>query len=154
MPVEGQDLKSALEQARELITQAGFQHGQLLVLTGSSPSRDDIEEAKDLAKSGIYTSIIPTLSTDASLNPLFQELAKAGHGEVIPFSDTTTDIEHWLSISKNKQRFSVNANNDIPVWRDEGRWFLIPALFYCYPHSVEDGCHERPSYPRLNFGVL
>jgi Ca-activated chloride channel family protein len=133
MPVEGQMLSSALDQASQLIAQAGFQHGQLLVLTASSPSREAIGEAKALAKAGIDTSIMPTVSADTSLNPLFQEFATAGHGKLIPFSDTSTDLEHWLATTQGSQQYTANSQNDIPVWRDEGRWFLLPALFFLLP---------------------
>lgn len=132
MPVEGQQLSSALDQASQLIAQAGFRQGQLLVLTATSPSREAMEAAKGLSKLGIYTSIMPLLPGDTPLNPLFQEFANAGQGSVIPFSDTSTDLEQWLTTKRNQQ-YTANLQNDIPVWRDEGRWFLIPALLFLLP---------------------
>ncbi len=133
MPVEGQQLSSALDQASQLIAQAGFQHGQLLVMTASSPSREAIEAAKALSKLNIFTSIMPMLQTDAPLDPLFKEFANAGHGEVILFSDTSNDLEQWLTTTKINQQYTANLQNNVPVWRDEGRWFLIPALFFLLP---------------------
>lgn len=133
MPVEGQHLSSAINQAHQLITQAGFQQGNILVLTASSPSKNDIEAARLLSHAGIYTSIMPVIKNDTPLNPLFQEFAKAGHGEVIPFSDTSTDLEQWLTATQNNQLYTANLQNDIPVWRDQGRWFLIPALIFLLP---------------------
>lgn len=133
MPVEGQQLSSAIDQARQLIIQAGFQYGHILVLTASSPSRNDIAAAKSLSQTGVYTSIMPITKTDTPLNPLFQEFAKAGQGDVIPFSDTSTDLEQWLAASKSNQQYTANLQNDIPIWRDQGRWFLIPALIFLLP---------------------
>lgn len=133
MPVEGQHLSSAIEQAHQLIIQAGFQQGHVLVLTASSPSRDDIEAAKTLSQAGVYTSIMPVIKADTPLNPLFQEFAKVGHGEVIPFSDTSTDLEQWLATTQGNQQYTANLQNDIPVWRDQGRWFLILALIFLLP---------------------
>ncbi len=133
MPVEGQELSSAIDQAHQLIVQAGFQQGHILVLTASSPSRNDIEAAKALAQAGVYTSIMPVTKTDTPANPLFQEFAQAGHGEVIPFSDTSTDLEQWLKTTQGNQQYTANLQNDMPIWRDQGRWFLIPALFFLLP---------------------
>lgn len=133
MPVEGQQLSSAIDQAHQLITQAGFQQGNILVLTASSPSRSDIEAATLLSQAGIYTSIMPVIKNDTTLNPLFEEFAKAGHGEVIPFSDTSTDLEQWLTATQSNQQYTANLQNDIPVWSDQGRWFLIPALIFLLP---------------------
>ncbi len=133
MPVVGQRLSSALDQARLLLVQAGFQHGQLLVLTASSPSREDIEQAKTLSQTGIETSIMPILGPEATLNPLYKELAKAGRGELIRFSNTSTDLDQWLAATEDHHEYTASAQNDIPVWRDQGRWFLIPSLIFLIP---------------------
>jgi Ca-activated chloride channel family protein len=133
MPVEGQQLASALDEAAQLITQAGFQHGQLLVLTASPPSRDDISTAKALSQVGINTSVMPVFRADSQQNPSFQALAIAGMGELIPFSDTSSDLDHWLTTTKGHPLYTANLQNDIPVWRDQGRWFLIPGLIFLLP---------------------
>ncbi len=132
MPVDGSRLESALDQARELIIQAGSQTGQILVLTGTPPSQSAINTAEMLAHNGIDTSIIPVLS-EQSTSPLFERLATAGHGHVISFTDTSADLDHWLTFSRTNQRYEINLNNDIPIWRDQGRWFLIPALLFLLP---------------------
>ncbi len=128
MPVEGQQLASALEQAGQLIAQAGFQQGQVIVLSATPPSADAVRVAKKLSNMGVNTSVMPILSHDMSRDPRFLQLAKAGHGELIPFSDTSTDIEQWLAATRGNEHYLTNVHNEIPVWRDQGRWFLIPAL--------------------------
>ena len=133
MPVEGQQLASALEQAAQLITQAGFQHGQILVLSASTPSAESIKAAKKLANIGIYTSVIPVLGHDTPSAQQFLQLANAGGGELIPFSDNSTDLEQWLATTRGSAHYSANEQNEIPVWRDQGRWFLIPALLFLLP---------------------
>jgi Ca-activated chloride channel family protein len=133
MPVQGQQLASALEQAGQLITQAGFQQGQIVVLTASIPSMAAIAAAKTLSHAGIYTSVIPVLSHEIAHDPLFQQLAVAGQGKLIPFSDTSTDLEQWLSASRGNPHYIENLQNEIPVWRDQGRWFLIPSLIFLLP---------------------
>ena len=130
MPVEGQQLASALEQAAKLIHQAGFLQGQILVLTASTPSMADVNVAKALAHVGIDTSVMPILGPNTPRDPLFQQLVDAGHGELIQFSDTSTDIERWLATTHENKHYVASLQNEIPVWRDQGRWFLIPALLF------------------------
>lgn len=132
MPVRGNRLESALEQAGELVKQAGSQTGQILVFTAHPPSQPAVNAAKRLSRQGIDTSVIPVIARSSS-SELFKRLATAGHGEVIRFTDSPADIDHWLTISRANQRFGINLQNDIPIWRDQGRWFLIPALLLLLP---------------------
>ena len=133
MPVDGQELSSALEQARQLITQAGFQHGEVLVLAASTPSDASIMMAKALARGGIDTSVIPVISHEMPRDASFKRLAEAGQGRLISFSDTSTDINQWLAATRGNQHDVASLQNEIPVWCDQGRWFLIPALFCLLP---------------------
>ena len=133
LPVEGQQLSSALEQAGQLIKQAGFQNGQLLVLTATTPANSAVAAAKALSAVGIETSIMPVLKHDVTSERSFQPFADAGRGSVIPFSDTSTDLEQWLAATRGHHHYASSLQNDIPVWRDQGRWFLIPALLFLLP---------------------
>lgn len=132
MPVEGQRLDSALEEAGKLITQAGFNHGQVLVLTAETPSIEAIDVAKTLANKKIFTSVMPVTAAQ-TLNPLFQRLASAGEGQVVPFADTSNDLDKWFQTTANDEQYNRSQQNDIPMWRDEGRWFLLPALILLLP---------------------
>ncbi|KTD00610.1 VWA domain-containing protein [Fluoribacter gormanii] len=131
MPVTGQNLDSALNEARNLIKQAGYNQGQILVLTADTPSSASIALAKKLAESGIYSSIMP-VKADKNLNPLFERFADAGNGQLVKYSSDSSDLEQWLKSSNNNE-FALSENEDIPLWRDEGRWFLIPALLFLLP---------------------
>ncbi|WP_131795673.1 vWA domain-containing protein [Fluoribacter gormanii] len=131
MPVTGQNLDSALNEARNLIKQAGYNQGQILVLTADTPSSASIALAKRLAESGIYSSIMP-VKADKNLNPLFERFADAGNGQLVKYSSDSSDLEQWLKSSNNNE-FALSENEDIPLWRDEGRWFLIPALLFLLP---------------------
>lgn len=132
VPVEGQQLNTALEEAGKLITNAGFNEGQILVMTSDSPSLDAISVARTLAEKRINTSVMP-IQANKALNPSFQDLANAGQGQLLPFSDTSDDLDKWLRSSVNKEKFALSKDDDIPLWRDEGRWFLIPALLLLLP---------------------
>ncbi len=132
LPVSGQNLEQALEAAGNLIHEAGFAEGEILVLTGETPHKEAIETANQLAKQRIYTSVIPVMPQH-TYQPLFASLAKAGLGQLIPFTDTTKDIDLWLSSTRNAKKMGRSEQNEVIVWRDQGRWFLIPALTFLLP---------------------
>lgn len=131
MPVGGQNLDSALDEASRLISQAGYNHGQILVLTADTPSAESIDKAKKLAQSGIISSIMP-VRADKDLNPLYNNFANAGQGQLLKYTSDSSDLEQWLR-STGKEEYTLSQNEDIPLWRDEGRWFLIPALLLLLP---------------------
>lgn len=133
MPVNGHRLDSALSEAAKLFNQAGFQRGEMLVLTARAPSLDDIETAKGLYREGIHTSIMPVLAHQQGLNPLFERFAQAGGGLLVPMTDTSDDLKQWLQMTRATQTFSADLYNEVPVWRDQGRWFILPALFFLLP---------------------
>lgn len=132
MPVEGHALSGALEEAGKLIQQAGFQRGEILVFTAVAPSEQALQVAQALAQQGIHTSVIPS-SRGTNAASAFQSLATAGNGVLIPFSDTSSDLLQWLTVTKTPEKYRLNAQQDIPLWRDQGRWFLLPALLLLLP---------------------
>lgn len=136
MPVGGRQLAKALAQAARLIADAGFSQGQLLVLTGEVPDNAAINEASLLAKQGITTSVLPVIG-DKSLAPFFNPLAKAGRGLVLSFSHDGSDLDKWLAMS-NSSHFTRSKDNNIPLWRDEGRWFIVGALLALLPACRRD----------------
>ncbi|CAM2747366.1 vWA domain-containing protein [Legionella worsleiensis] len=131
MPVGGRNLATALNEAGKLIHQAGYQRGEILVLTADTPATIDIDEAKKLAQSGISSSILP-VRADQKINPLFQNFANAGNGQLLKYSSNSQDLNDWLSRSGTEE-YVLSQDDDIPLWRDEGRWFLIPALLLLLP---------------------
>ena len=133
MPVNGYRLDLALNEAAKLIQQSGFKQGQLLVLTAMMPNQSAINTAAKLAQEGMTTSVMPIRSNENLNLELFDSLASAGKGTVLAFSDDSKNLAAWLKQGKMSQYFEFKARDDIPVWRDEGRWFLIPALIFMLP---------------------
>jgi Ca-activated chloride channel family protein len=131
MPVTGQKLDSALDEASKLIKQAGYDQGQILVLTADTPSLEARDTAAKLAENGIFSSIMP-MRADKNLNPLFQQFANSGEGQLVAYTSDSSDLDQWLN-AHNREQFARSAEEDIPLWRDEGRWFLIPALLLLLP---------------------
>lgn len=130
MPVTGHNLSLALEQAQQLITQAGFESGDILVITAHEPSDSAITTAQTLARNRMNTSIMSMQRKPTSQTTL-KRFAKAGNGLVIHFSNDPSDMTKWLN--KSHQQNRLNTQQNIPVWRDQGRWFLIPALILLLP---------------------
>ena len=133
MPVNGYRLDLALKDAANLIKQSGFTQGQLLVLTAATPNQAAINVAANLANLGITTSVMPIRSNENLNNALFERLATAGDGELLAFSDNSANLAAWLKQGKISQYLKFSQRDDIPVWRDEGRWFLIPTLLFMLP---------------------
>lgn len=132
MPVTGHNLSLALQQAQQLITQAGFETGDILVITAHEPTDRAIQTARSLARDTIYTSIM-SMQQEPTSQTTLKRLASAGNGLVIAFSNTNSDINQWVKQSHRHQQQVVNKQQTIPVWRDQGRWFLIPALLLLLP---------------------
>ena len=133
MPVRGYRLDLALDEAATLIHQAGVYQGELLVLSAETPNSAAIEKASILAKQGITTSVIPIRPKQSGDNALFEQLATAGGGIDYPLSDNRRDLDAWLQLHHAIQSDFVRQHENIPVWRDEGRWFLLPGLLCLLP---------------------
>lgn len=131
MPVGGHNLGFALEEAGKLITNAGFTHGDILVLSAEPPTANAAAVAESLNSKGIHTSVIP-IGGGLEKHSLYTSLARAGGGNVYKFTDTKDDILQWLSASRDKLDYADIPDN-IPLWADEGRWFLLPALILLLP---------------------
>lgn len=131
MPITGQKLEMALKEAQRSLKQAGYNQGQILVLTSDTPSAEAIDTAKLLADKGISSSIMP-IRADKDLNPLFERFAAAGDGSLLPYRSDSSDLDEWLS-KKQGEQFAKNEHDEVPVWRDEGPWFLIPVLLLFLP---------------------
>lgn len=132
MPVGGMNLADALKEGRNLIQQSGVSYGDILILTGTAPSNAAILAAKKSFQKHIRTSIL-NLSASKTHSTAFNKLAKAGGGKNISFTNTEKDIQQWLNESALDEKFEENINNTIPIWRDDGRWLLIPALLCLLP---------------------
>src|SRR3546814_5150459 len=82
-------------EAGRLITNAGYKAGQILVLTGETPSSAATAVAKNLAAKQIYTSIMPMVA-NKTLSPLYQDLANAGQGRS---EEHTSELQSLMRIS-------------------------------------------------------
>lgn len=132
MPVQGQTLWSGLEEATKLIKGAGFSYGQVVVFTGSAPNAKDIAVAGRLVDENIQTSILPLVKSKEFL-PVFEPFAKAGDGMILSLEDPLTGLTTWLKAAKGLDHFKFSAHKEVPLWKDEGVWFIFPALLFLAP---------------------
>jgi Ca-activated chloride channel homolog len=132
VPVDGTDLTEALKAGDNIIKQSGVAYGDILVITGTPPSEAAIHAAKKYHLKHIRTSILP-LTTSKTNQAAFKAFALAGGGKKLVFTHTEQDIKQWLAQGSLEETFQENLNHLIPVWRDDGRWFLIPALLLLMP---------------------
>lgn len=130
MPVEGQNPDAALRFAKALLGQAGFQSGQLLLVTGSAPDAKVTAYARVLSREGVTSSILPMVA-DTGAMPLFEAFAKAGKGLNLSIEDPSTAINQWLKIREKTEM--VLTDNTITLWNDEGGWFILAAMALLLP---------------------
>jgi Ca-activated chloride channel family protein len=128
LPVDGNRLDQALIEAKTMFSDIGLHFGDILVLTSQVPSQRSVDAAQKLGEEGYTVSVMPILG-DKSARSLFSPLAKAGHGAVLAMTDSNTDLEHWLALrNRALHRYQLNKQDDIAIWRDQGRWFLLPGM--------------------------
>ncbi len=133
LPVDGNHLEQALLEAKTLFTDIGLPFGDILVLTGQVPSAAAVDAAQKLSSEGYTVSVMPILAYK-SARPLFSPLAKAGHGHTLDLTDSDADLKQWLVWQQRAEhRYQINQQDDMPLWRDQGRWFLLPGLILLLP---------------------
>lgn len=132
MPVGGENLAEAIKEGEKLIKQSGITHGDLLVLTGTPPTLAAIQAAKKAAAHQIRTSIL-AIHGNHIKQDAFKALAHAGQGQYLMFSHHDKDIKSWLAEEKITHEYQANHHQSMPTWRDDGRWFLIPACLCLLP---------------------
>lgn len=133
LPVDGNHLEQALLEAKTMFTDIGLHFGDILVITGQIPSPAAVDAAQQLSEKGYTVSVLPLLP-DQSARALFSPLAKAGHGEVIVLSHSDADIQHWLAMKQRMMhRYHLTHQDDVVIWQDQGRWFLLPGLLLLLP---------------------
>jgi Ca-activated chloride channel family protein len=147
VPVQGSNLDKALIKSSQLITQAGFSKGEIILLTDSQPDANSFNTVKKLANEGFKIAILgigtaqntPTINasggfiTDNSGNIVFNHLdvvalsnlAQDGNGIYIPFSDDNSDINSLISFIKSDSLGkSKSLNNTQKIWQDDGIIFI------------------------------
>ena len=127
MPVNGNRLDNAIQEASLLITRSQITSTDILVITPVPPTSLAIESARALAAKGSVVSILPLIA--GAPGGEFSQFARAGKGQLLLFTPTSAELEAWLVFSQQHQQTIRHAAQTASVWRDDGRWLLLPAGF-------------------------
>lgn len=146
MPVTGSRADKALTLAAELLQRAGFDRGEILLVTDSTDSRVEAK-ARELADRGIVTSVlgvgtpegapIPSgtgFVTDRSGNVVIarldeaalQRVAQAGGGRLSQVNATEPDAIPWMSLEGGE--FQRREDRLDQRWKDAGPFVLLLLL--------------------------
>jgi Ca-activated chloride channel homolog len=154
MPVAGHNISQGLKLAGDLLRQAEYSNGHIIVLTSSEPDVNSYDQAKKLAHKGYQTSVFAVGTKTGAPIPLqngfvrdnkgvtyishlpqerLQSLAKHGDGNMIGFTDNNTDVQNILALL-NKKITTVNpvlTKEFSHLWVDQGYWLvwlLVPLV--------------------------
>jgi len=156
MPVQGSRADIALEKSRDLLQQAGYPSGEIILISDGVSTNKAAEMAADLAKSRIKTSVLAVGSKEGAPIPTargfvkdtagnivipklkvkaLQKLARAGNGRFSQMSGDSSDINHLIpsSIEQEDEQNKHDMSNeddafDTEKYIDEGPWLTLLLL--------------------------
>ncbi len=152
MPVAGDQLGAALQQARALLEQAGVPQGEVTVIADSAGDASARRVAAEVRAAGHRVSVLAVGTSDGvpvtapgrgylkdasgaiiiaklELQPL-QQLASAGGGQFAKLGPDDSDLEQVLG-SPSPTRATDHArrvDGSSERWRDEGPWLVLILL--------------------------
>ncbi|MSR16026.1 MAG: VWA domain-containing protein [Gammaproteobacteria bacterium] len=154
MPSQGSDIPGALKQGIELLHQAGYSAGELLLLTDGI-SRTQLSKARNVLKdSGARLSVLGVGTTGGAPIPqpeggfitdsrggiviskleagALTELAQMTQGIYLATTTNDQDINTLVQFFErdHQRREASQTEFTASQWRDLGPWLLIPLLGY------------------------
>ena len=147
VPSEGNNMNSGILKAAKLINQAGFNKGNIILITDTEPKKSTYEIVEKLKDEGIITSILAigtnkgapmknkndTFVTNKEGNIIFsklnqralQNLATVGGGVYTLFNDNNTDIDKLIHrYNPEKESQILNKKQNTVIWKDQGHWII------------------------------
>jgi Ca-activated chloride channel family protein len=147
MPIAGSNIADALAQAGKLLS--SFK-GNIILLTASTVSPQDIEQATKLYHHNIMINVLGMgteqgapvkqpngeFAVDPSgkvvLSHLdsegLEKLAKAGGGVYVHFSDSNEDISSLLSFTEQRPTDAKLTKEKANIWYDQGRELIVLVM--------------------------
>jgi Ca-activated chloride channel family protein len=153
VPIPGQNIKRALLQSADLIKQAGFSRGRILLVTAGPANKADMDTAKMLSGENIHTSVlaigtpegapIPSSLVDfksrSELSKLdeksLKRLARQGGGDYSPLRLDNNDLKQLLKTDFNNKAQQGVEKVALKTWVDNARlllFFLLPFALYAF----------------------
>jgi Ca-activated chloride channel family protein len=147
MPVSGNRPDLGLQQAGELLKQAGLQHGHIILLADEAGDNDTAATARKLVQQGYQVSVlgigtaagapVPGLR-DSQGKPLMsrvdsnalQAIAKAGDGQFATYSSGLQDVHSILAADRQGSQTQTAAVQDKVAsrWVENGPWLAVLLL--------------------------
>lgn len=164
MPTQGSRLDRALQKAQSLFYNAGFQRGDIIVLSDSVDAAG-IAKSRELQQQGFTTSVLAIGTDDGAPIPAdvggflkdasgsiviskldsssLQQLAQAGDGDFTRLTANDDDINRLLSGLSTKpqldQLTETGQSLTTDRWHEEGPWLLlllIPFAAYAFRRGL------------------
>lgn len=135
------DAAPAIGQAMALLRQAGFSHGDILLLTDHAGG-DAIAAATRAAAAGYRVSALGlgTAQGASWRHPRgdilqarldagsLQALARAGNGRYAPLAADASDLAELGVLAPRNADLSTGGGSGVLAWQDQGYWLLLPLL--------------------------
>jgi len=153
MPVQGSRVDIALLKAQELLQQAGYISGDVILIADGSNGKKAEKAAKKLVASRIRTSVLAIGTKDGSPIPSakgflkdrsgnivipkleiseLSNLASTGNGKFAQISGDSSDIDYLLpkkvENDENKKTENKDESYDTEKFIDEGPWLTLLLL--------------------------
>lgn len=153
MPVHGSRADIALNKAQDLLTQAGYLSGQVILIADSVNLTKAEKAAENLAADKIRTSVLAVGTKNGAPIPLqtgfvkdksgnivvpkldvneLMQLAEAGKGRFSRMSGDSSDIDYLLSerVEKDNGQSQSQQNDEMESEKDidEGPWLVLLVL--------------------------
>ncbi len=141
MPVDGKRADLAIEAATQLLTQAGFASGDILLLSDSADAQAREAAAKAVARGyrvsalglgtvrgAAYRSVQGEIAQARLDEPALRALAGAGGGRYARLSVDVSDL-HALGVLEPAQQAAASSQEHAgKTWLDQGYWLLPPIM--------------------------
>ncbi|MDX1550100.1 MAG: VWA domain-containing protein [Lysobacter spongiicola] len=144
MPVDGQRPDLAIEWAVRLLRQAGFDRGQVLLVTNDADARA-VEAARQAAADGFEVSVLGLgaeagamhVRPDGSQTTTrleagrLRDVAAAGNGDFAPLVADMSDLEALGVLDPETSGVAAKPQDGAGAglaWQDEGYWLLFPLM--------------------------
>jgi len=161
MPTPGGSIAAGLDKAAALLRQTGLRRGDILLITDSEVSDDELDLARELAGDGLLVSVLAVGTEQGAPIPQseggfvnddlgsvvvpqvdpgrLQRLASRGGGRFARLTPNDRDLETLFpsttALPLDVALADGNEEYEADVWRDRGVWLavlLLPLLALCF----------------------
>lgn len=136
MPVSGADSSKGILLGQQLLKQAGFITGNILLITASAPTNESFSAAKKIAENGAHLYILAMVANEKENQHTIQQLrqlANLGGGNMQLFTAGSTDVQAILQHTSSGRAVQQDKKDQAFLWKDAGPLIcllLLPIAFF------------------------